>query len=218
MNEKQDKNINIAEKRPKININANLTDEERVARNTDAKAKYDANKAKILARRKELYQLKHKAKKQEYYIKNKDSIVKSQLERYHSKPASRRNSLYYSNKEAYNEVTRLRHNRYYSENTQFKVKTALRDLLNKLLKYGWKNRNLAYVLGCSCDDFIEYIESKFLPGMSWDNRSEWHLDHIQPIRSFDLSVLADIKKCYHYTNFQVLWAKANLSKSGKCYL
>jgi len=51
--------------------------------------------------------------------------------------------------------------------------------------------------------------------MSWNNHGEWHIDHIKPCTSFDLSKLSEQKKCFHYKNLQPLWAKDNLSKGAK---
>ena len=43
------------------------------------------------------------------------------------------------------------------------------------------------LIGCSIEFLKEYIANKFTEGMSWDNYGEWHLDHIRPCSSFDLS-------------------------------
>ena len=53
--------------------------------------------------------------------------------------------------------------------------------------------------------------------MTWNNHGiyTWHIDHIKPCDSFDLSNEEDQKKCFHYTNMQPLWALENLSKSNK---
>jgi hypothetical protein len=51
--------------------------------------------------------------------------------------------------------------------------------------------------------------------MSWHNRELWHIDHIIPCDSFDLSNPDQQKKCFHYTNLQPLWKEDNLKKSNK---
>lgn len=73
------------------------------------------------------------------------------------------------------------------------------------------------LLGCSIAFFRDYIESKFEEGMSWDNYSYygWHLDHIVPCVMFDMSNDDNIKKCFHYTNYQPLWRRDNQSKGGR---
>jgi hypothetical protein len=72
-------------------------------------------------------------------------------------------------------------------------------------------------LGCSVDQLKRYLESKFQPGMTWDNwtRDGWHIDHIKPLSSFDLTDPGQFKVACHYTNLQPLWAKDNLVKSNK---
>ena len=42
----------------------------------------------------------------------------------------------------------------------------------------------------------------------------WHYDHIRPIASFNLLDEEEQKVCFHYTNFQPLWAEDNLNKSS----
>jgi tRNA(Leu) C34 or U34 (ribose-2'-O)-methylase TrmL len=53
--------------------------------------------------------------------------------------------------------------------------------------------------------------------MSWDNygRYGWHLDHIRPFISFDLTDKEQQQQSLHYTNMQPLWAKDNIIKGGK---
>ena len=67
-------------------------------------------------------------------------------------------------------------------------------------------------MGCSIEFLKEYLEKQFKSGMNWDNYGEWHVDHIIPCVSFDLSDPEQQKKCFYYTNLQPLWAIENLEK------
>lgn len=70
-------------------------------------------------------------------------------------------------------------------------------------------------LGCSAPELVAHIESQFAPGMSWDNRGEWHVDHIRPLASFDLTDPAQRLEACHYTNLQPLWAADNIAKGAR---
>jgi hypothetical protein len=71
------------------------------------------------------------------------------------------------------------------------------------------------LLGCSYEFFRGYIEGKFVDGMNWKNIGNWHIDHIRPLASFDLSNPDQQKLAFHYTNQQPLWAIDNLKKGAK---
>jgi hypothetical protein len=53
--------------------------------------------------------------------------------------------------------------------------------------------------------------------MTWENWSKygWHIDHIKPLSSFNLTDYEQLKMACHYTNLQPMWAKDNLIKSNK---
>jgi len=90
-----------------------------------------------------------------------------------------------------------------------------RTLLNNSLKrLNTKKENKTIeLLGYSAQDLKEHLESKFLEGMSWDNRSQWHIDHIIPVSSFDKSEKLSVVNSLE--NLQPLWAKDNLIKGSK---
>ena len=67
-------------------------------------------------------------------------------------------------------------------------------------------------LGCSVKYLKAYIADKLRQNMTWDNYGKWHIDHIKPCSSFDLSKPEQQRRCFHYSNLQPLWAKDNLSK------
>lgn len=98
----------------------------------------------------------------------------------------------------------------------FKMRLTLRSRLGTAL-FRQKAKKLTSTLdlvGCSIEYLREYLETKFQEGMTWDNHGEWHIDHIRPCVSFDLSILEQQRECFHYTNLQPLWASDNLSKGS----
>ena len=106
--------------------------------------------------------------------------------------------------------------KYYKENPLRKFRDAVRKNVSQSFKrkrkYS-KNRHTEEILGCSIEFFREYIEGKFTEGMSLENYGEWQLDHIIPIST--ARTKDDIIKLCHYTNYQPLWKKDNLSKKDK---
>lgn len=78
-----------------------------------------------------------------------------------------------------------------------------------------KNNTTVKFLGIGLDGFKKHIESLFLPGMSWSNRHLWHIDHVRPCSSFDLTIPEQQFQCFNYKNLQPLWALDNMRKSDK---
>lgn len=76
-----------------------------------------------------------------------------------------------------------------------------------------KKSKAGNILGCSWEKFAAHIESQFVDGMSWANRSLWHIDHIIPSSSAKSE--SDVYKLNHFTNLRPLWAKENMSKGAK---
>lgn len=95
---------------------------------------------------------------------------------------------------------------------------SLRSLIsssfkNKNFKKGIKSKE---ILGCTLQEFRNYIESKFESWMNWNNygginiktkNTNWDLDHIIPLDS--AKTQDDIIKLNHYTNFQPLCSYTN---------
>jgi len=102
----------------------------------------------------------------------------------------------------------------------YRVSRNLRARLNQRIKRflnGVKVGSAIQELGCTNEELIQYLESKFQIGMSWDNYGKygWHIDHMKPLAAFDLTDLEQFKQACHYTNLQPLWARDNLEKGSK---
>lgn len=164
----------------------------------------ELNKEKVLEYQKEYYELnKEKVleKNKKYYELNKEKIKK----------------YYELNKEKILEYGRNYKNQRRQTDSLFKFRVGIRNLINGTFKRGKnkynKNAKTEEILGCTIDEFRLYIQSKFTDGMTFENHGEWHLDHIKPISL--ATTEEEIIELNHYTNFQPLWAKDNLSKSNK---
>ena len=87
-----------------------------------------------------------------------------------------------------------------------------------LKQKGTKKANRTFeILGFDKHTLREHLESQFTDDMSWGNMSEWHIDHIRPVSSFnfDSTEHPDFKKCWALNNLQPLWALDNLRKNDK---
>lgn len=89
------------------------------------------------------------------------------------------------------------------------------SLRTRIGKYIRCNRSATKELGCSVVELKLYLESKFLPGMDWNNYGKWHVDHIKPLSAFDLTDVEQFKEAVHFTNLQPLWAPDNIRKRNK---
>jgi hypothetical protein len=95
----------------------------------------------------------------------------------------------------------------------YALKADVRIRVWQLLKQKGPNKRKSRALeliGCTWETLKEHIERQFAEGMSWENRSDWHIDHIIPLSSAKDE--DTVMKLFHYTNLQPLWAIDNLKK------
>jgi len=93
------------------------------------------------------------------------------------------------------------------------LRGRIRDALAGKFRAGSPVRDL----GCTLDELVAHIEAQWTEGMSWDAYGQrgWHIDHIKPLASFDLTDRGQFLEAAHYTNLQPLWAIDNLKKGHK---
>jgi len=109
-----------------------------------------------------------------------------------------------------------------SRNSRYKLVHVLRSRLQSAIRKGVgssgkKCDKTLNLLGCSVDELKAHLEKLFQPGMSWDNHgiNGWHIDHIRPCASFDLTDPDQQRQCFHWSNLQPLWANDNWAKGGQ---
>ncbi len=162
------------------------------------------NDPELVARQKEYDRLKYLKKREEilarvklYEQENKDSIRKTK--RKYRDDRELTDELY-----AFTESVR--------RNVRFSFKKSMFS----------KTGRTEQIIGCSFKEFRNHIISLFKPGMTLENHGKvWHLDHVIPlVYAKCLFVNLDkqremTEKLCHYTNYQPLFWKDNLSKGGK---
>jgi len=177
---------------------------------------YEQNKVK-LNERSSIYRKEHVEEiieyKKKYRKEHRKEINEYELKYYYGnyKLCSEwRKKSYINNREK-----RIAYNLKYYRRIENKIIVNLRVRIWKVLKGINKSQSTMKLLGCNREQLKKHLQSKFTVGMSWNNYGRWHIDHIKPCASFDLSKVSDQKKCFHYKNLQPLWAFDNLSKNDK---
>lgn len=107
----------------------------------------------------------------------------------------------------------------YSEKENVKIIRSLRCSQNRRINDAFKkigstktNKTIEY-LGCTIEFLKEWFEYLMKgTGMSWDNYSEWQIDHVKPCKSFNLTDEKDIKECFSWKNLQPLTRLENIKK------
>lgn len=91
-----------------------------------------------------------------------------------------------------------------AKNVARRVYSALRD--------GKKQGPTFDLLGYSPADLARHLERTMLPGMTWDNYGDWHIDHILPLSLFDHADPDMIRQAWALSNLRALWKADNLAK------
>jgi hypothetical protein len=168
-----------------------------------------------------------KAGHKKYYDNNKQAWVEyrdtpqyqeyRQSDHYKEISETQRIGYYEVNKTKMNKKSVECHLRLKRSNIQVQIRDNLRGRIHSLLRGKKKDGHSIELLGCSIEFLKGYLEGQFVDNMSWSNYGlfGWHIDHIRPCVSFDLTDTEQQKQCFHYTNLQPLWAKDNLSKGSK---
>lgn len=177
----------------------------RLISNENARKRYHKN----IEKERERYQKRkqnplYQQKRKEYHKKNSEKIKEKRKEYFvnlrKTNSYKKRMREYIRNRRKNDIDFRI------SKNLGVRIHHALTGLTKK-------SERTEKLLGCSIIDFKKYIQSLFIDEMNWNNYGEWHIDHIMPCSSFDLTKEEEQKKCFHYTNLQPLWKKDNIIKN-----
>jgi len=169
-----------------------------------SKKRYEANKEKYLMRTKKWYDNNRERK-----ATTSKAYKDSHPEKYHkySKTAIAR--------EKRNEWQRLRT----QTDSGFRIKRMLSRRILLVLNGGTKVDSTSHLIGCSMGELTAHLQTTALENGYYDfdisnySGKDYHIDHIIPCSSFDLSDPKEQRKCFNWQNLQVLSAKENIEKS-----
>tara|TARA_R110001632_G_C11239674_1_gene407566 strand:+ start:241 stop:825 length:585 start_codon:yes stop_codon:yes gene_type:complete len=103
-----------------------------------------------------------------------------------------------------------------SATTNARLQSFIRGSLSRIIhNYKGDGYKGEYECGYTIGHLREHLQSLFVKGMSWDNKAEWHIDHIKPVSLFIEEGITDPAIINALSNLQPLWAKDNLSKGAK---
>jgi hypothetical protein len=142
-------------------------------------------------------------KNKHWYIKNRERVIQRcrAYELENSDKIRERKRRYVKNRR--------------DSDVNFRIAFNIRARVSRALSLNFKKTSTIKSLGCSIEQLKKYLESQFQPGMSWNNYGKWHIDHIRPLSSFDLTCVKQFKQACHHANLQPLWARDNLCKGSK---
>lgn len=104
--------------------------------------------------------------------------------------------------------------RRYNADVEYRLRCNLRRRLRDFVRQ--KERGTLEYLGCTLEHFKRWLSWQFDERMTWANfGTYWHLDHVRPCSSFDLTQPQHVAACFHWTNIQPLEAGANVRKSNR---
>lgn len=173
-----------------------MTDEQKKANSERASKWYHANKERVSLRAKAHYYANRDrilARHKKYKKENRAKIT----------ARDRETKLVYQRKQ-------------FKTNILFRLSMNLRNRLNRAIERDSKQGSAVRDLGCTIPELKVHLEGLFQDGMTWDNYGEWHIDHVRPLATFDLTNRDEHLKACHYMNLQPLWKRDNLAK-GKNY-
>ena len=197
--------------------------------NLKKKIYYRKNRYKILEKSKKRYEKNKQNRKiynKQYYSKNKQNR-KIYNKQYYSKNTDKileRGRKYNkNNKEKVNLIRSEYRKKKKRIDLEFRMSCLLRERVSKAIKNqaGEKAYKSKELLGDSVEFIINYLFNNYFEKtgiratINDISKKGLHIDHIIPCDAFDLTNPEEQKKCFHYTNLQLLSASENFKKTNK---
>ena len=155
----------------------------------------------------------------QWRLKNPEKYeLTTQRYRRTEKSKTRRIKWVEKNKLKLREQNKLKEQRYRDQMKTRAIVTLIRNRVHAVLRDNKKSERTIKLIGVvDWQDIRDKIEAQWEEGMNWDNWTKygWHLDHVRPCASFNLSDPDQQKVCFNWRNLQPLWGEENWSKLDK---
>lgn len=153
---------------------------------------------------------KEAQRSREYYLKNTEKRRADSRRRYKANPEYAKQWAK-DNKEKCL-LAKRKYDTKMRRDPTHKVIFAVRAAMYRCIK-GAREQSWTKIVGYGIDELRVHLEKQFDLNMSWDNYgSYWHIDHIRPIKGFNLKDRAELKKCWELNNLRPLEASYNIKK------
>ena len=167
-------------------------------------------------------QIERDRKRRKYHTdeSNRQKCIERASKSYHALTQEQRRQRSQEQRERDPDARRDYMRNYMAERAESDIDFKLRGVLRARVRAavtrngGEKACRTMSLVGCSVEYLRQHLEAQFSDGMTWDNHGDWHIDHIKPCASFDLTNADQQRECFNYTNLQPLWAEDNLSKGA----
>lgn len=102
----------------------------------------------------------------------------------------------------------------YATDPAFAINVRMRTGIGASIAGQKRGRRWESLVGYTLSDLMLHLERQFLPGMLWDNRSAWHVDHILPLSMFKFRTAedAEFRAAWALSNLRPIWMPDNLNK------
>ena len=132
--------------------------------------------------------------------------------------SNKRKTYYQNNREKTNkQVTKYQVERMKTD-IDFKLERRLRCRIYQAFKAQSNektNRTWKYI-DCSPNYFKKWIIFQLYDNMTLENYGNyWHIDHVKPCSSFDLSKAEEVNECFSWKNLRPYRSEKNLQKNNK---
>lgn len=184
----------------------------------------EANRLKINETNKKIYEERKedlKRKYKEYRLSHRDEVnLKKRIHYEKNREIIKAKTAQYGSSAAGIEKRSMRDKKRRENDSIYTLRVSLRSRFKRAISGKYKKpSSILELIGCSLQEFRDYIEKQWDKNMTWGNygfmKTSWQLDHIKPVAAFDLSNPLELESCFHFSNVQPLWKSENASKGSK---